>query len=209
VADHNVLAGSLAVAEIVASDVFADFMAEHYPGRPPLLAIVAQEVNTREGEIMGMFIKLPLKRGLSMDETIAAIHEQGGLVNVPHPFSRIAHRRPREQELERYVDRLDLIEVYNARSVWRADDRTAMDFARRYKLGRTAGSDAHFRSEIGRGYVWMERFDNTPASFLSASRHAVPGGRKTPPAAPFATWLRNARGAFNDIRLQLRLTGRP
>lgn len=208
VADHNALEGSLAAAELVASPAFADFMAEHYPGRPPLRAVVAQEINTRDGEAMGFFLTRPLTRGLSLEETIAEIHEQGGLVNIPHPFARIAHRRPRLAFMERLASRLDAVEVYNARNVFAADDRLAFEFASRHRLGRSGGSDAHFRNEIGRGYVLLEEFEG-PKSFLAALREAVPGGRKTPPAVPLVTWARNFRGAVADMREQYRLTGRP
>jgi len=208
VADHNTLDGSLTAAELVASQEFADFMAEHYPGRPVPKAVVAQEVNTREGEAMGMFLSRPLTRGLSLAETIIEIHEQGGLVNIPHPFARVAHRRPRLDVLERYADVIDVVEVYNARNVSPRDDLIAFDFARRHGLGRSAGSDAHFRNEIGRGYVLLDDFDGRD-SFLTSLRNAEPAGRKTPPVVPLVTWLRNFPGAWADMRLQYRLTGRP
>jgi predicted metal-dependent phosphoesterase TrpH len=208
VADHNALDGSLAVAELVASYEFGDFMERHYPGRPRPRVVVAQEVNTREGEAMGMYLSRPLTRGLPLAETIAEIHEQGGLVNVPHPFARVAHRRPRLDFMEQYADGIDAVEVYNARSVFAEDDKIALDFARRYGLGRSGGSDAHFRNEIGRGYVLLEDFDG-PDSFLASLKNAVPGGRKTPPFVPLISWLRNFPGAVADMREQYRLTGRP
>jgi predicted metal-dependent phosphoesterase TrpH len=208
VADHNALDGSLAAAGLVASDEFAAFMARHYPGRPHPKAVVAQEINTLDGEAMGMFISRPLSRGLPLAETIAEIHEQGGLVNIPHAFARIAHRRPRLEFMERYADQIDIVEVYNARNVYAADDKLALDFARRHDLGRSGGSDAHLRNEIGRGYVLLEDFDG-PESFLASLKTAIPGGRKTPPLVPLATWLRSFRAALADMRLQYKLTGRP
>lgn len=208
VADHNALDGSLAAAELVASDEFADFMELHYPGRPHPRAVVAQEINTRDGEAMGMFISRPLTRGLPLAETIAEIHEQGGLVNIPHPFARIAHRRPRLDFMERHAAGIDVVEVYNARNIYAADDEVAFDFARRHNLGRSGGSDAHFRNEIGRGYVLLEDFDG-PESFLASLKNAIPGGRKTPPIVPLISWLRSFPAALADMRLQYRLTGRP
>ncbi len=183
-------------------------MARHYPGRPHPKAVVAQEVNTLDGEAMGMFISRPLTRGLPLAETIAEIHEQGGLVNIPHAFARIAHRRPRLEFMERYADQIDIVEVYNARNVLSGDDKLALDFARRHGLGRSAGSDGHLRNEIGRGFVIMEGFDG-PASFLASLKEAVAGGRKTPPLVPLVTWLRSLRAALADMRLQYKLTGRP
>ncbi len=208
VADHNTLSGSLAAAEIVSSPAFNEFMEDFHPGRPLPRAIVTQEVNSREGEVMGFFISRPVPRGLSFAETVAAIREQGGLVNVPHPFARIAHRRPRLELLERSADHIDAVEVFNARNAVRLDDLMALNFARRHGLGKSAGSDAHLRGEIGRGFVLMPDFDS-PASFRAALRRAEPHGQKTVPLVPLATWARNWRGAWADLREQHRLTGRP
>lgn len=207
VADHNHLEGSLRAAELVASAAFARFMADHYPGRPFPRVVVAQEVNAAEGELMGMFISRPIPRGLSLEETALAIREQGGLVNVPHPFARVAHRRPAVDILTRHLSLIDAVEIFNARNAVRLDDQLAWAFARRHRLGRTAGSDAHLRTEIGRGFVWIEDFADAP-SFLRALRRARPGGRKTWPLFPLATWARNARGALADMRRQKELTGR-
>ena len=207
IADHNALHGSLAAAALVASPAFARFMADHYPGRPPLLAVVAQEVNAVDGELLGMFLRSPLPRGLSLVETALAIREQGGVVTIPHPFARVAHRRPKVRILEEHLDLIDAVEVFNARNAVRLDDRFALEFARRHGLGRTAGSDGHLRSEIGRGFVRLEPFDDAP-SFLRALRAARPGGRKTFPLFPLATWLRNLPAAVADLRLQRELTGR-
>ena len=109
--------------------------------------------------------------------------------------------------MERYAEFIDVVEVFNARNVLAQDDRLAFDFARRHNLGRSAGSDAHFRNEIGRGYVLLEDFDGRD-SFLESLKNAVPAGRKTPPVVPFVTWLRNFPGAWADMRMQYRLTGR-
>ena len=52
--------------------------------------IVAEEVKTAEqGEVIGLFLERRIERGMTMDETIAEIRRQGGLVYVPHPFDRL------------------------------------------------------------------------------------------------------------------------
>jgi hypothetical protein len=53
----------------------------------------------------------------------------------------------------------------------------------------------------------MEDFTDA-ASFLAALRRARPGGHKTWPLFPLATWVRNIRGAYADMRTQKALTGR-
>ncbi|MFL5876114.1 MAG: glycosyltransferase, partial [Solirubrobacteraceae bacterium] len=52
--------------------------------------IVAEEVKTADqGEVIGLFIEEKIPRGLTLEETIAEIKRQGGLVYVPHPFDRM------------------------------------------------------------------------------------------------------------------------
>ena len=48
--------------------------------------IIGEEIKTKEGEIIGLFLKKTIASGQSTEETAAAIHLQGGLVYIPHPF---------------------------------------------------------------------------------------------------------------------------
>src|SRR5688572_31843197 len=70
--DHNTIEGALRLREL--ADGFR--------------VVVGEEVSSRGGEIVGLFLEKEVQRGLSAEETIARIHDQGGLVSVPHPFSR-------------------------------------------------------------------------------------------------------------------------
>ena len=56
----------------------------------PVKVIVAEEVKTADqGEVIGLFIEEKIPRGLTLQETVAEIKRQGGLVYVPHPFDRM------------------------------------------------------------------------------------------------------------------------
>ena len=107
------------------------------------------EFKTDRGEIIGYFLNedIPV-RGLY--EVVDRIKGQGGLVCVPHPFDRL-----RKASLTRVKpeDVAELLEVFNARTVYREDNEKASDYAERTGLYKTAGSDAHLYSEIGNGYV--------------------------------------------------------
>ncbi|GAG75610.1 unnamed protein product, partial [marine sediment metagenome] len=52
----------------------------------PFKVIVAEEILTPHGEIMGMLLKETIPSGLSVEQTISQIRAQGGLVCIPHPF---------------------------------------------------------------------------------------------------------------------------
>ena len=140
--DHNTIEGALRLREL----------AEGFR------VIVGEEVSTRDGEIIGLFIEKPIPRDLSAEETIARIHDQGGLVSVPHPFSRNRMFHLRRAVLERVWRDVDCIEVFNAREAFTGDNVRAAAFARDKGLPGAAGSDAHRASEIGRAWVEVEEF---------------------------------------------------
>src|SRR4030042_5447133 len=72
IADHGTAEGALKMQEI-----------------SPFKVIVAEQILTTEGEIMGMFLKETIPSGITPQEAVKRIHEQGGLVNIPHPFETL------------------------------------------------------------------------------------------------------------------------
>ena len=77
--------------------------------------IVGEEVKTADqGEVIGLFIEEKIPRGMTLEETIAEIKRQGGLVYVPHPFDRM-HSVPDYEHLLAVVEDIDAIEVFNPR----------------------------------------------------------------------------------------------
>jgi predicted metal-dependent phosphoesterase TrpH len=131
--------------------------------------VTGQEVTTRDGDVIGLFLDEPVEPGLSADETVARIKDQGGLVYVPHPFDR--RRRALElAALERLRDRIDIVEVFNGRSS--ADcNRKAEDACQAIGAVPGAGSDAHSLRELGGVYVEVEDFQG-PSDFLAKLERA-------------------------------------
>jgi predicted metal-dependent phosphoesterase TrpH len=151
VTDHNVFGGALEAVE-------------RARGRR-LVVIPGEEVKTADqGEVIGLFLREEIPRGMSFGETIAAIRAQGGLVYVPHPFDRL-HAIPAPETLHRHLAEIDVLEVYNARLLFEAYNEEALRFARKYNLTPGAGSDAHVLAGVGTGAVRMRRFSG-PEEFL-------------------------------------------
>ncbi len=120
---------------------------------PELQVIVGEEIKSRDGDIIGLFLEHAVPPGLSAAETAAAIREQGGLVGLPHPFD--SHRNSggsqageAEQKLEELATIVDYVEVHNARA-YRDANPLAGAFAQRHGLPGTASSDAHSITELG------------------------------------------------------------
>lgn len=133
--------------------------------------IVAEEVKTADqGEVIGLFIKRKIARGMSLQETISEIKRQGGLVYVPHPFDRL-HSVPDYEHLLDVVDQIDAIEVFNPRVAISSFNEEAVRFAAKYRIAAGAGSDSHVAQGLGSVRIRMRDFDG-PDEFLASLREA-------------------------------------
>jgi glycosyltransferase involved in cell wall biosynthesis len=133
--------------------------------------IVAEEVKTADqGEVIGLFIEEKIPRGMTLQETIAEIKRQEGLVYVPHPFDRL-HSVPDYEHLLEVLDDVDAIEVFNPRVAIAEFNDEAVRFAAKYRIPAGAGSDAHVPQGLGSVRIRMRDFDG-PEEFLEALRDA-------------------------------------
>ena len=175
VTDHDSFGGALQAAAL------AERVPEHY-GCARLAVIPGEEVKTTEGEIIGLGLREAIPRGLTPEETIARIRDQGGLAIVPHPFDRLRGSRLREAALLRVAHLVDAIEVLNARTTVPADNTRARVFARAHRLLMVAGSDAHTAREVGAAYVELDAPPSVePAALLEQLRRGRTGGRLSLP----------------------------
>lgn len=163
VSDHNNVDGANAVRRLA-----------------PFKVIVSEEIRSTEGEIIGYFLEDAVPKGLTPEETVQAIRAQGGLVGVPHPFDRWRGSAITLDGLNRILDDVDLIEVFNARTLRQADNLRALGFAREHGLLQSAGSDSHYHTEIGSAWVEMPDFE-TPQQFLDSLRQGRIHGRLSSP----------------------------
>lgn len=163
ITDHNTIAGAL-----------------EFQARAPTRFVVGEEIKTRHGELLALFLTEEIPMGLSIPETIARIRDQGGLVGVSHPLDRVRSEAMGLEHLEECHQSLDFIEVLNARTVFPLDNDKACELAIRWGLPGSAGSDAHAPFEVGRVYVDMPPFQD-PATFLPGLRQGTLGGRVSSP----------------------------
>lgn len=127
--------------------------------------IVGEEVSTRDGEIIGLFLTKRVDAGMPLRDTCVEIKRQGGLVYVPHPFDKLKVHRVRTRHLREIIDLVDIIEIYNAKISMNFFNARAKRFAdKRHKVG-AVGSDAHYINAIGGALAVMEPFDG-PKEFL-------------------------------------------
>lgn len=156
----------------------------------PFQVIVAEEILTTQGEIMGMFLQETIPSGLTPQETVKRIREQGGLVNIPHPFETIRGSALKDRAIAEIVAQIDIMEVLNSRSPFPANSNKASAFAGEHGIVPSAGSDAHTSFEIGNAYVMMPDF-NGPQEFLKAlSQGKIYGKRSGLKVRLFSTWAK-------------------
>jgi predicted metal-dependent phosphoesterase TrpH len=162
VTDHDTIEGALRAAD-------------HAAGRSKLEVVIGEEVSSRNGHIVALFIEKRIRPGMSAAATVHAIHEQGGLAVAVHPFWR-TQRRTRSglvhgvgwlaAELE-----FDAIEVENATPGFYVFNQ----MARRLNMGlgsaEVGGSDAHILDAVGRAYT--EFPGKTPAALRTAIETAT------------------------------------
>lgn len=154
ITDHNTADGALAMQKIA-----------------PELVIVGEEIMTTQGELLVYFLQETIPAMLTPDETIRRLRDQGAVISVSHPFDRLRKGAWQEPDLLRIIDKVDAIEVFNARCIFPEDNRKAVAFARQHQLVGTIGSDAHSRVEYGRALARMQPFEGA-ADFLASLRAA-------------------------------------
>ncbi|MFH1383189.1 MAG: PHP domain-containing protein [Chloroflexota bacterium] len=163
----------------------------------PFTVIVAEEILTPNGEIMGMFLKERIPSGISLEQALTEIKAQGGLVNIPHPFDPLRGIKLDNGKLAKLADQIDIIEVFNARSPLPVYATKARNFARKHNLAGTVGSDAHTPGEIGGTYVEMPEFKGKE-DFLKALAKGKVFSHQSSPLVHFSsTWARLKKSLDN------------
>lgn len=115
--------------------------------------IVGQEVETKQGDIIGLFLEHDVPEILSAEEAMKHIKKQGGLVYIPHPFDKLQHKSLGESLLAQLAELVDIIEVKNARSITPGAERKARAFAKKHGIAQAAASDGHGVYGLFRGYT--------------------------------------------------------
>ncbi|MFC6614629.1 PHP domain-containing protein [Halopenitus salinus] len=172
--------------EIDASRAAAELSAEH-----GLVGIVGMEVTCAAGHVLAFGIDRAIPAGLSYDETLARIHDQGGIAVVPHPFQKTRHGVAAHVTEEQLAS-ADAIEVYNSRLLTGRANRKAERFAVEHDLPQTAGSDAHISEMVGQAVTEVDADEPSAEAILEAiaeGRTSVVGSR-----TPWHVSFRQAAG---------------
>jgi predicted metal-dependent phosphoesterase TrpH len=163
ITDHDTIEGALRAADYAAARASS------------VGVIVGEEVSSREGHILGLFLERRVRPGMSAAATVHAIHEQGGLAVAAHPFWRTARqaRGGRVHGLGWWAAELDFdaIEVENSTPGFYVFNQMARRLNEGIHRAELGNSDAHILDAIGRAYT------SFPGTTPQALRSAIQGGR--------------------------------
>ncbi|MBN1814438.1 MAG: phosphotransferase [Anaerolineae bacterium] len=146
ISDHDTIAGAIA----------AQRYQQRYACDFDLEVIIASEITSRDGDILGLFMSDDVPAGMSAADTVAALHAQGALAVAVHPYSfllptivngvkGLVHRLP-----------FDAIEVRNGAPTEYLSNHIARWLNRRHaSLPETGGSDAHYLPTVGQTYTYF------------------------------------------------------
>ncbi len=169
VTDHNTIAGARAAQAL-----------------DPERVIVGEEIMTTQGEILAAFVSEEIPRGLTPQETIRRLKDQGAFISVSHPFDSWRSGGWREANLLEILPQVDAIEVYNSRCMLPRFNREARRFAEKHKIAGTVGSDAHAAFELGRSLMVLEPFES-PEGLRNVIRTGKQKVRWSPPWFHFSS----------------------
>ncbi len=126
-----------------------------------IILILGEEIKSKRngkviGDILGLFLKEKIKAREPF-EVIKEIKSQGGIAIIPHPFH---FPKNFKDDLEKYKNLIDGIEVFNSRMPLSFGDKKSFEFAKKYNLAMVGGSDAHWHKNVGKGFTIAENAEN-------------------------------------------------
>ena len=162
IADHNTNLGAIEAAELAAERGLA------------IDVIIAQEVESADGHIVGLWTPRIVPPGLSAEDTVIAIHEQGGFAVAAHPFApRLWSKAGLSRGNRGVYNNVDYdgIEIANSTPLLFVANWVARFYqlSQGHRFAATGGSDAHILPVIGtsRTYFPGETADDLRAALDS------------------------------------------
>lgn len=153
ITDHNTFIGSIEASRI--------------SSKYGIAVLPAMEISTSEGELLayGITEKIPFR--INPKEAIKMIHDQGGVVAIPHPFLKPHPKKDFATIQEKMIldlkpDAIDIFSpIYGFQQYW-------SDFADKNGFAKIGTSDAHMDALVGT--VWTEFPDSckSPQDFIDA-----------------------------------------
>lgn len=116
--------------------------------------ILGEEIETKEGEIIALFIEKTIAPKRRVLETIGEIHQQGGLVIVPHPLNWFLRDSIQKKTIFQIFEKIDGIELLNGAWTGGIKQKESEELNKLiFNLASLCGSDAHLSRQVGKSYT--------------------------------------------------------
>jgi predicted metal-dependent phosphoesterase TrpH len=179
VTDHNTITGALQAQQL-----------------DPQRFIIGEEIMTRQGELLGIFISEEIPSGLPAPDTIAILRSQGAFISVSHPFDTLRKGHWQPEDMNAILPYIDAIEVFNSRCLLPQTNQEALAYAQQHHLLGTVGSDSHTLFEIATATLYLPDFTDA-ASLKRSLALAEPHVRLSSPWVHFysryAAWRKRTK----------------
>jgi hypothetical protein len=153
ISDHDTIEGALEAKEIAKTKKLR------------FEIVVGEEVSTKKGHILALYLHTAIKPGMGVKETLDEIHRQHGIAIASHPFGYTRLKNPNMpvmngiglKSLVASKKSLDAVETVNGTPTF-FDENVKAKFINLTVLfcGETGSSDAHILEAIGKGYTLFE-----------------------------------------------------
>lgn len=176
-----------------------------------IVVVPGQEVTTKwpaQTHVLGWFLEKPVQRGMSLEDTVDAIHHQGGLAIIPHPFIPVYFGSIQPGMLRRLIEKhpVDGIEMVFTVPIGARRRKVLDEFyaSNQDRLGTAiGGSDCHFGSHDIAQVV--TRYDGDFRTAIQ-QRETTPERLRKAGSPPAPEFLRQQWRALVDLPIK-RLRG--
>ncbi len=179
-----------------------------------LEVVVGEEVSTRGGHVVGLFIEKRIRPWGSLRDAIAQIHEQGGIAIVahplvPYPITSASGRSIRALMADpdpRYHP--DGVEAFNPTIAGTRWGKRAPAFVEEIGVAAVASSDSHRADDVGQAFTTFEGKSAAELRTAIEARTTAWEGTKYTWPGQVATFRRQlgkyAHGFRDNVRGQVR-----
>lgn len=171
--------------------------------------IVGEEISTRSGHLLGLFLERRVRPWRSITDSIAEVHDQGGIAIVAHPlvpYPLCASGRTIRRLLDSPDARHhpDAIEAFNPTTAAMRWQRRIPAFVAQCGVAAVGNSDAHRASALGQGSTTFPGRSAQELRDAVIDRTTSPQGETYPWSTQFtmvsAQLRKNARAVGADVR---------
>jgi predicted metal-dependent phosphoesterase TrpH len=172
-----------------------------------LAVVVGEEITTRGGHLVGLFLEAAVPPWRSIEYSIEAVHDQGGIAIPAHPFVPL-HICAQGFMLRRLLAsdnpavRPDALETFNPTALGKWGHGRSVRFAAEVGLASVGNSDAHIKTAVAAG--WTSFPGRTPDELRAAiaARATAHHGTFHGSVGQLGVYTRQLRKYARDLRAE-------